>query len=120
MLSAMPTAPKSTIATTTWLTALGAAVALNVAFFVLSMSYFESHTELVNGVLVPSYSPAQMTSVRIAFAVFSAVVAAAGAVAAMKPRTAGHVLAALFGAPDLIAPAPGVMGNQPRGIPGSL
>jgi hypothetical protein len=113
MLSAMPTAPQSNSVVTTWLTALGAAIALNVAFYVLSMSYFESHTELVNGVLAPSYSPDQMTKVRIAFAVFSAVVAAAGAIAALQPRRAGHVLAALFGVLDLVAAIRGLSVNMP-------
>jgi hypothetical protein len=82
-----------------------AIVAINVAFYVLSGSYFDSHREIVGGVSVPSYSPEQMMHVRTMFAVFSGVIAAASFVAGIWPRMVGHLLTLLLGAFDLVAGA---------------
>jgi hypothetical protein len=94
-------------------TAVGLVIALNLAFFILSMSYFDSHKELVDGALIASYTPAKAMSVRIAFAVCSLVVVGAGAVAWLHPRVTGHLLVALFGASYLISLVRGLFGNAP-------
>lgn len=101
MLAAMSTAhePTKHIAILCGAAFLG----LNVVFFLLSNSYFDSHRELVAGVSQPSYSPAQMAHVRVTFAVFSGVVAAFGFVAGLRPRVVGHLIPLLLGAVDLVA-----------------
>jgi hypothetical protein len=90
---------------------------LNVVFFLLSNSYFESHRTLVAGVSQPSYSPDEMMHVRVTFAVFSGVVAVLGFLAGLRPRVVGHLIPLLIGAVDLVASifafareAPGVVG----------
>jgi hypothetical protein len=96
MLWAMSTAP-APIPRIAILT-VGAFVALNVAFYFLSGSYFESHREIVAGVgSMPSYSPAQMTHVRLTFALFSGIVAVWGFAAAVWPRVVGHLIPTLLG-----------------------
>src|SRR6185295_16825962 len=97
-------------------TAFGVVVVLNLMFLLLSSSYFESHKELVGGALVPSYTADQMMSVRISFAVCSIIVTAAGAIAWVRPRQVGHLLAGLFGAGYVIA----VVRGLATGIPGVL
>jgi hypothetical protein len=81
----------------------GAFVALNAAFYFLSGSYFDSHREILRGVSVPAYSPEQMAHVRMTFAVFSGVVAAASGVAGIWPRVVGHLIPPLLGATHLVA-----------------
>ena len=82
------------------ITALGA---LNAVFYFLSASYFDSHRQIVGGVSVPSYSPEQMTQVRMNFAVFSGVVAAFALAGWIWARRVGHLLPVLLGAFALVA-----------------
>jgi len=96
---------------------VAAFLALNVVFYLLSSSYFDSHRELVAGVSQPSFSPAQMTHVRVTFAVFSGIVAVFAFLAGLWPRAVGHLIPALLSAVDLIAGvaafaygSPGVVG----------
>lgn len=82
----------------------GPFIVLNVVFYVLSGFYFGSHRQIVAGVgSVPSYSPEQMTHIRMTFAAFLGIVAAAGSFAGTQPRLAGHLLALLLGAIHLAA-----------------
>jgi hypothetical protein len=112
----MPTTRPDNRIVTICATALGVVVALNLAFLLLSWSYFDSHKELVGGALVPSYSPDQMMKVRISFAVCSIIVTALGAIAWVRPRQIGHLLAVLFGAGYLVA----VFVGLATGMPGVL
>ncbi len=96
---------------------VAAFLGLNAVFFLLSGSYFEGHRELVAGVSQPSYSPTQMTHVRVTFAVFSGVIAAFAFLAGLLPRVLGHLIPVLLGAVDLVASGfafahelPGVLG----------
>ena len=82
---------------------VGAFVVLNVAFYFMSGSYFDSHREIVRGMSVSSYTPEQMTHVLMTFAMFSGVVAALGFAAGMWPRAVGHVLPVLLGVFHLVA-----------------
>ncbi len=103
MLSAMPTAHGEQTKRMAIL-CVGAFVVLNAAFYVLSGSYFDSHRELVPGLgSVSTFSPDQMTHVRITFAVFSGVVAAFGFAAGLAPRRIGHLIPVLLGAIHLAA-----------------
>lgn len=77
-------------------------VVVNVAFYLMSGSYFASHREIVVGVgSVSTYTPEMMTHVRMTFVVFSGVVAAFGFVAGIDPRRVGHLLPLLLGLADL-------------------
>jgi hypothetical protein len=117
MLPAMPTAKPDNRIVILCATAFGVVVALNLAFLLLSSGYFESHKELVGGALVPSYTPDQMMKVRISFAACSILVTATGAIAWLRPREVGHLLAALFGAVYILAV---IRGLVTASIPGVL
>jgi hypothetical protein len=97
-------------------TAFGVVVALNLVFLLLSSGYFDSHKEIVGGVLVPSYTPDQMMKVRIAFAACSIIVTASGAIAWLCPRQVGHLLAGLFGAAYVIAVVRGLVTGAMPGV----
>jgi hypothetical protein len=111
MLLAMSTAhePTKRIA----IVCVAAFLGLNVVFYLLSNSYFDGHRELVAGVSQPSYSPDQMTHVRVTFAVFSGIVAAFGFVAGIRPRVIGHLLPVLLGLVDLVAGGAAFVHNLP-------
>ncbi|HEX2687492.1 MAG TPA: hypothetical protein VHN14_12785 [Kofleriaceae bacterium] len=82
----------------------GAFVVLNIVFYVLSGSYFDSHRTVVPGVgSVSSYSPEQMTHIRMTFAVSSGIVAVLAFIAGIRPRVIGHLLPVLFGAANLVS-----------------
>jgi hypothetical protein len=93
-------------------------VLLNVAFYFMSGSYFETHQSTVVGVgTMAAYTPEQMTHVRMTFALLTGVVAAFSFVASLEPRFVGHLLAVMLGAINLFAAvgifvygAPGVVG----------
>lgn len=74
----------------------GGFVLVNVAFYLLSMSYFDSPhgTEALA-------TPEHIMQVRIDFAVFSGVVAVASFAAGLWPARLGHLLAWIFGLADL-------------------
>jgi hypothetical protein len=77
-------------------------VLVNVAFYLMSGSYFASHREIVVGVgSVATYTPELAMHVRMTFVVFSGVVAAFGFVAGLEPRKVGHLLPVLLGLADL-------------------
>jgi hypothetical protein len=101
MLQVMSTAQAPTMRIA--ILCVAAFLGLNIVFYLLSGSYFDSHRELVAGVSRPSYSAAQMMHVRITFAVFSGIVAAFGFVAGIRPRVIGHALPVLLAAVDLVA-----------------
>jgi hypothetical protein len=114
MLSAMPTVELRTKIKPMALGCAGAFVLVNVFFYFLSASYFDSHTEIVAGAgAVPSYSPAQMMQVRTSFAIFAAVVAGVSFVAALKPREIGHLLPVPFGLVFVISAFPALMSSSP-------
>jgi len=82
---------------------VGAFIALNIAFYVMSGSYFESHHTVVEGVgSMPAYTADQAMRVRVWFAVFSGIVALFGLAAAVRPRTLGHLIPVLLGAGHLV------------------
>ena len=107
----MPTAHEQTKYMT--IICVGAFVVLNLGFYVLSGSYFESHRELVGGVSVLSYTPEQMTHVRTTFAMFSGVIAAFGFVAGIRPRVIGHLIPMVLGAVNLAASYAAFSRDQP-------
>jgi hypothetical protein len=111
MLSTMSTAHAQTKYMT--IICVGAFVVLNLGFYVLSGSYFESHRELVSGVSVLSYTPEQMTHVRTTFAMFSGVIAAFGFVAGIRPRVIGHLIPMVLGAVNLVASIVAFSRDQP-------
>lgn len=89
-------------------------VALNIAFYLMSGSYFDSHHEMVAGVgSVPAYSPDKAMHVRTMFAVFSAVVAVFAFAAALRPRVVGHLLSVLLAAGYLVGAIAGFTHNAP-------
>src|ERR1051325_1166323 len=100
------------------ITALCAFIGVNVAFYFLSGSYFDTHREVVAGVgAMPAYSADQMMRVRVSFAVFTGIVTAFGFAAALSPRKVGHLIPVLLGAGHLVGAiaalthnAPGVVG----------
>jgi hypothetical protein len=103
MLSAMSTAPAAPTVRMAIL-CVAAFVLVNLVFYFLSGSYFESHREIIAGIGARSvYTPALGLKVRIAFAVFSGIVAVAGFAAALQPRLVGHALPVLLGAVHLVA-----------------
>ena len=82
---------------------IGAFVALNAAFYFLSDSYFDSHRQILPGKgSVPTFSLAEMTAVRISFAVFAGAIAVAAFCAGVWTRVT-HVLTTLLGAITLVA-----------------
>lgn len=112
MLWAMSPAP-SPIPRIAILTVI-AYVALNIAFYLMSGSYFDSHHEMVPGVgAVPAYSPEKAMHVRTMFAVFSGVVAAFAFAAALRPRVVGHLLPVLLAVGYLVGAVAGFTHNAP-------
>jgi hypothetical protein len=112
MLWAMSTAP-SLIPRIAIITVI-AFVALNIAFYLMSGSYFESHHEVVAGVgSMPAYSADQAMHVRMTFAVFSAVVAVFGFAAAIRPRVVGHLIPVLLAAGYLVGAIAAITHNAP-------
>jgi hypothetical protein len=94
-------------------------VVLNITFYFLSGSYFESHRTIVAGVgAVPAYTPDQMQHVQLTLLWFTGVIAAFSFVSGLAPRVVGHVIPVVFGVIDLIAAfvafsrdAPAVLGT---------
>lgn len=117
----MPTAePRpSTMSTPQMLISCAVAfVVLNAFFYFMSTSYFESHRATAMVGSITTYTDAQMTQVRVAFAIFTGVVAVIAFAGWKQPRLVGHVLAALFGAfyiviafPAFSRGAPAVLGT---------
>jgi len=77
---------------------VAAFVLANVAFYLLSGSYFASHRDIVAGVgSVASYTPELAMHVRMTFVLFTGVVTAFGFAAGLAPRSVGHLLPVLLG-----------------------
>ncbi|HMG53742.1 MAG TPA: hypothetical protein VK601_09670 [Kofleriaceae bacterium] len=95
-------------------------VVVNVAFYVLSGSYFETHHQVVNGASVPLYSPEQQSHLRIVFALVSGAVAAVGFLAGLRRRLVGHVLAAVLGAVNLAGGIAALVQHGPAALIATL
>ena len=93
---------------------------VNVAFYVLSGSYFETHHQVVNGASVPLYSPEQASHLRIVFALVSGAVAAVGFLAGLRRRLVGHVLAAVLGAVNLAGGIAALVQHGPAALIATL
>src|SRR5882757_867027 len=84
--------------------AIVAFVAANLLFYVLSSGYFESHRQIIPGEAATSaFSPAQITTIRLSFALFTGVVSIASVLAGVWARVVGHVIPALLGVLYIIA-----------------
>ncbi|HEX7836451.1 MAG TPA: hypothetical protein VF469_03260 [Kofleriaceae bacterium] len=90
-----------------------ALVAVNALFYFLSDSYVDSHHQIVGGASVPSFSPDQVTHIRVVFGAITAVVAAVGFVAGLAPREVGHVLPAVLGLCNLAGGIAALFSSQP-------
>lgn len=102
MLSAMPTTTSRALRVLAL--TVGGFVVLNVAFYVLSGSYFENARDVVEGVgSLPKYTADQAASIRVQFALFSGEIAIASFFAGMWPRQVGHLFPVLLGLIDLVA-----------------
>jgi hypothetical protein len=86
---------------------------VNVAFYFLSQSYFDGHHEIVGGASVPTFSPAQVSHIRVVFALITAVIAAVSFVAGLAPRLVGHLLPAVLGACNLVGGIAAVFSHLP-------
>jgi len=116
MLVAMPTADSKASTAQMLISCAIAFVVLNVFFYFMSIGYFDSHRSLGAAAAagsVSSYTPAQMTQVRVAFGVFTAVMAATTILGWLRPSRVGHAIAALFGAFYLIASIPAFVRGAP-------
>jgi hypothetical protein len=91
-------------------------VVVNVAFYLLSGSYFESHRQIVNGASVPVYTPEHASHLRVVFALVSGAVTAVGFLAGVQRRVVGHLLASALGAANFA----GGIAALVRGAPGAL
>jgi hypothetical protein len=95
-------------------------VVVNVAFFVLSGSYFASHHQFAGGASVPTFSPDQATHVRVMFAVTSGVVTVVALGASLARRLVGHVLAAALGVANLAFGVFALRYGQPGALTATL
>jgi hypothetical protein len=120
-----PSAPAPALTARLAIFSAVAFVAVNVAFFVLSISYFDSHREVVNGVSTP-YSSAAVMHVRMAFGLSAAVVTVVTFVVGLDRRVLGHVLVGVLGAAMAIGGIVAVVNGLPAAlivllmVPGSL
>jgi len=116
MLGAMPTAESKASTAQIVISCAIAFVVLNVFFYFMSTGYFDSHRSLGAGAAagaISSYTPAQMTQVRVAFGVFTAVMAGATIIGWLRPSQVGHAIASLFGAFYLVASIPAFARGAP-------
>ena len=100
--------------------AVGAAIVANVVMYLLSAEYFSVCQPPANGVgactWVLTVPEAHLTSLRVAFAVFTAVIGFAAIAAAVAPWLFAHGLAALAG----ICAVAATIAAATIGLPGSL
>jgi hypothetical protein len=114
----MPTADSRASTAHIVLSCAIAFVVLNVFFYFMSASYFESHRSLAPGAAMASaFTPAQISTIRISFVVFTGGLAAASVIAWLRPRQVGHAIAVVFGlfyvviaVPAFLRDAPAVLG----------
>jgi hypothetical protein len=76
---------------------------LNIAFYFLSGNYFDAHHEIVGGAVVPSYSPAQQSHLRMVFALVSGGLVLGNFAVGLLPRLGSHAVAAVLGAFNLVS-----------------
>lgn len=79
--------------------ALIAVVAINAAFYFLSQWYYEDKAKTQRMII----DLAAVSSVRVAFFVFTTAIAGASVLAGFSPREIGHALAAVLGVGNAIA-----------------
>lgn len=89
---------------------------VNVAFFFLSGSYFDSHHEIVGGKLIATYSADQAQHIRVVFGAVSGAVTAVAFLAGLWRNQVGHGLAALLGLFNVVAGIVALM----HGLSGAL
>lgn len=82
---------------------VAAFVVSNAVFYFLSGSYFESHRQIINGAMVPVYTPELSMHVRLTFVVLCAVLAVAAFAASIWTRIVGHGLPVLLAVVYLVA-----------------
>lgn len=89
-------------------------VGANLAFYVLSGSYFDSHHQVVPGAgTMPSFSPEQVMNIRLSFAMFAGVCGVLGFFAAILPRATGHLLPLVLAALQLAGAVGAFVHNTP-------
>jgi hypothetical protein len=98
-------------------------VAANILFYVLSIGYFESH----HAVIVPgqgasgAFSPEQIKTIRLSFALFAGVIAIATVLAVAWTRFVGHLIPVLLGGLYLVAAVFAIRhGNVTAALPATL
>jgi hypothetical protein len=99
MLGEMPSSPTLRAVSIAAAIAVGA----NVVFWVLSMFYFSSKVTFSHGAEVAVYDAADQLDIRLEFAWFTLIVAAAGIGSALHGNRIGHFLMALMGVWSLAA-----------------
>jgi len=95
-------------------------VAVNAFFYFLSDSYFDSHHQIVNGATVPSFSPDQVTHIRVVFGGITAVIAGVSFAAGLAPRVLGHLLPTGLGVCNLVGGIAGVSSRLPSVLGATL
>jgi hypothetical protein len=98
-------------------------VVANLAFYVLSTSYFESHRTFSTATqtMASTFTPAQITTVRMSFALFSAIVAIASVLAGVWTRAIGHAIPVVLGVLYLVAAVAAIRnGNVTTALPATL
>nr|HEX4316890.1 hypothetical protein [Kofleriaceae bacterium] len=97
----------------------------NVVFFLLSTLYFHSKVQFTPQGQIPAFSDAEAMSIRLSFALVSAVIAAAAIGVGIAPRSVSHgimmvlapvslaagVAAATYGLPGVLAAAELILGT---------
>ena len=76
-------------------------IAVNVAFFIGSGTYFNTHQQVIGGVSAP-YSPDDALHIRSMFALSAAIIAVVSVIVGLARRMLGHLLVAGLGVIDLI------------------
>lgn len=89
-------------------------VAVNAFFYFLSGGYFDSHHQIVGAATVPSFSPDQVTHIRIVFGMITAAIAAVSFVAGLAPREVGHLVPAVLGVCNLVGGVAALFSSLPR------
>jgi hypothetical protein len=78
-------------------------VVVNAMFYVFSVSYFDAHHQIEAGKMVAMFTPAQITVIRLSFALFTSIVAVTGVLGQMWPRAIGHGIPVVIGLGYIVA-----------------
>ena len=92
-------------------------VVVNVSFYFLSQRYFDDKSAALNPI---NTSPAHVTAVRVAFAMFSVITALAAAAATFRPRIVAHALGALLGLTALVGAVGAATANFHPVLPAAM